>query len=34
MIVGCLDSFVIQIISELTIFNLQMAVERRKLTIV
>lgn len=34
MIVGCLDSFIIQIISELTIFNLEMAVEGRKLTTV
>lgn len=34
MIAGCLDSFIIQIISELTIFNLEMAVEGRKLIIV
>ena len=34
MIAGCLDSFIIQIISELTIFNLEMSVEGRKLIIV
>ena len=34
MIAGCLDSFIIQIISELTIFNLEMAVKGRKLIIV